>query len=91
MRTAVPRELRSWGDGIGILFRRWWWIAALVLILSWLTRCLRCPPAVSYAKGYHAAEVPRSVRRQAFRPLDRSSWTEGGSCAESKKGVAVRC
>ena len=36
MAAVVPRELRSWGDEIGILFRRWWWIAVPVLILSWL-------------------------------------------------------
>ena len=36
MRTAVPRELRSWGDEIGILLRRWWWAAAIVVVVSWL-------------------------------------------------------
>lgn len=36
MRPALPRALRNWGDEIGSLLRRWWWIAALVLVLSWL-------------------------------------------------------
>lgn len=36
MGTTVPRELRSWGDEIGILLRRWWWAALIVVVVSWL-------------------------------------------------------
>lgn len=36
MRTTVPRELCSWGDEIGILLLRRWWVAASVVVVSGL-------------------------------------------------------
>ena len=36
MGAIVPRELRSWADEVHILVRRWWWVALLVFLISWL-------------------------------------------------------
>lgn len=36
MGTVAPRELRNWGDEIGILLRRGWWVVAIVVVISWL-------------------------------------------------------
>lgn len=55
MGAPVPRQLRSWGDEVGILIRRWWWVAALVFVISWL------PPVpavqVAFTIGCLAARV----------------------------------
>jgi len=89
MRPALPRELRSWGDELGFLFRRSWWIAALVLVLSWL------PPVpavqVAFTAGCLAAvaflgvwvtitvrRMPRGSDEKWKRDVSRTvlaSWT----------------
>lgn len=94
MRTAVPRELRSWGDEIGILFRRWWWVAALVLILSWL------PPApavqVAFTAGCLAAVaflgvwVAITVRRMPRRPDEKWKRDVSRNVLASWTAVAAR-
>ena len=73
MRTAVPRELRSWGDEIAILFRRWWWTAALVLILSWL-------PPVPGVQASHA------LARQRFRSFSNERLPEAGCQVQAVRG-----
>lgn len=36
MGRGMPRELRTWGDEFSTLVRRWWWVALIVFLLSWL-------------------------------------------------------
>ena len=36
MGRGMPRELRTWGDEFSALVRRWWWVALIVFLLSWL-------------------------------------------------------
>ncbi|MDQ1112577.1 hypothetical protein QE418_002025 [Microbacterium testaceum] len=61
MRFAVPRELRSWGNEIGMLFRRLWWIAILVLILSWAAfGTCRAGGSIHYVKP-GGGRIPRRL------------------------------
>lgn len=36
MGNTVPRELRTWGDEVGIFARRWWWTLAVIVVMTWL-------------------------------------------------------
>ncbi|MEV7693782.1 FtsK/SpoIIIE domain-containing protein [Microbacterium sp. NPDC089189] len=88
MRSALPRELRSWGDEIGLLFRRWWWIAALVLILSWFppvpavqvaftVGCLAVAALLGLWFATTARRMPRRSDEKWKRDVSRnvlSSW-----------------
>ena len=36
MATTAPRDLRTWGDEIRLLWRRGWWVLAVLWIIWWL-------------------------------------------------------
>ena len=36
MGNTVPRDLRTWGDEIGIFTHRWWWTLPVVGVMTWL-------------------------------------------------------
>lgn len=72
MGAPVPRQLRSWGDEVGVLIRRWWWVAALVLRYLVVAACSRGPGRVHY-------RLPGA--RRAHRILARShSATDTPKC-----------
>ena len=76
-------------DRIGILFRRWWWIAALVLILSWLppvpavqaaftAGCLAVVAFLGVWVAITARRMPRRSDEKWKREVSRNvlaSWT----------------
>lgn len=48
MGITVPRGLRTWSDEFGLLFRRMWWVLAILWLIFWLSFI----PAVQTSFGW---------------------------------------
>lgn len=97
MQSALPRELRSWGDEIGLLFRRWLWIAGLVLILSWLppvpvvqvaftVGCLAAVAFLGVWVAITARRMPRRPDEKWKRDVSRNVLAGWAAVATSRSG-----
>lgn len=94
MRATVPRSLRSWGDEIGILLRRWWWITAIVVAISWL------PPVPAVQVAFNAgclalvalfgAWFAITACRMPRRPEDKWKRDVARNVVATWPGVAMR-
>ncbi|WP_396642905.1 FtsK/SpoIIIE domain-containing protein [Microbacterium sp.] len=54
MAATTPRSLRTWGDEFALLWRRWWWVLAVV----WGMTLLPAVPAVQIAFNWALVVVP---------------------------------
>lgn len=100
MGAPVPRQLRSWGDEVGILIRRWWWVAALVFVISWLPPvpavqvaftigCLALVALIGFWLVLTARRMPRSTDDKWKRDKSRqivSTWAN----TSMNLGLSVR-
>ncbi|MCC4908461.1 FtsK/SpoIIIE domain-containing protein [Microbacterium sp. cx-59] len=94
MGNTVPRELRTWGDEVGIVARRWWWALAVIVAMTW-----RPPvPAVQVAFNWAilvlvllvAAWVILTARRMPHRPDEKWKRDVGRGIYRSWTAVAMR-
>src|SRR5690242_6425233 len=100
MAAPVPRRLRDWGDEIGILVRRWWWVAALVMVISWLppvpvvqvafsVACFALLALVGVWVVITARRMPRSPEEKWKRGVSRRIVSTWSNTAMSR-GLFVR-
>lgn len=94
MSRTLPRDLRTWGDEFGRLVRHWWWLAVLVVLLSWLPPV---PPVqVAVNVGGFALIVIVGVwfttvaLRRPRSPEDKWKRQTGRNIVASWAGVATR-
>lgn len=64
MGDTVPRDLRTWGDELGIFARRWWWTLAVIALMTWL-------PPVRAGGRRIAGRYPANESRRTGRNHDR--------------------
>lgn len=100
MGTVAPRELRNWGDEIGLLVRRWWWVAAIVMVISWLPPvpavqvaftlgCLAVVGLVGIWLTVTALRMPRRPDEKWKRDVSRNIVANWPSVA-TRVGLSVR-
>ena len=94
MGNTVPRDLRTWGDEIGIFFRRWWWTLLIVVVMTWLPPVPAVQVAFNLALmtlvGLIASWAFVTARRMPRRADDKWKRDVGRNILATWPNVAMR-